>query len=585
MKTKKQMKKVIYFSVLTLTMLAFTACHKDSPVDEQIDEQKASNEFEYNGHKYLVVQELKTWADAAKDAVAQGGYLVEIGDEAEQNAVYKGILNAKISPKYATVNDGGGVGYVWIGAMAVSVSGTRVWIWNGAGKEGTFPMFWIGNENGSAVSDSYVNWGGKSKGKFNEPDNLTDPNFSPNGQNVAAIGLANWPQGSSSSLGIAGEWNDIAGTNKLYYVIEFDQNEESPSSIVYNTAVCGYWGDYFQTGTANFDLDMYNASNENIGVWIDAFSNLPSSFAGFSINQGSYAVSSDGKANTFLKGDVNDGHLIGTYVYNFDTQKFILVTGGTFAIARSGNTYSVVTNFTGVDYSTGNTVTDLKYSFTGTVNFQDKSGGSSIALSFSDIARSNFSATGTPGYLTTPGPSSWTGQVIPSSGQDQFYSISGWGGKAVNVYCDFKDGKIVIDSQTIIATDGDYEGYFRAIALDKSAMTYYIVSDYEVSYNKVTNTMDFTGTYNGLPVYVGVPAFDKNTSTMGGAFTELYSNAKLVLTPAPVSGVSQMNGSAALKAFSYSESITFEELEKYTMGRKQDIKQTYTKATGKNIYK
>jgi hypothetical protein len=84
-------------------------------------------------------------------------------------------------------------------------------------------VFWIGNNSGTALA--YANWGGKASGKQNEPDNYTDSQYSPKGQHVAAIGLAKWPAGSSTELGKAGEWNDIAETNKLYYVIELEPAE------------------------------------------------------------------------------------------------------------------------------------------------------------------------------------------------------------------------------------------------------------------------------------------------------------------------------------------------------------------------
>jgi len=209
---KKFLKPFAYMAIAVITATSYS-CSKDD---------KTSLEFEHDGHRYLIVKELKTWTDAAKDAVAKGGYLVEIGSQAEQDAVYQGIKNAGISSTYTKVNDGGGIAYVWIGAMAISTQGLRSWIWNGANAGGTFPMFWFGNENGSAVGGNYFNWGGKSAGKTNEPDNFTHPSLAPNGQSVAAIGLASWPEGSSSPLGVAGEWNDIAHTNKLYYIIEFD---------------------------------------------------------------------------------------------------------------------------------------------------------------------------------------------------------------------------------------------------------------------------------------------------------------------------------------------------------------------------
>ena len=211
---KNFLKSVAYAAIAVIAATSYS-CSKD--------DSKSSLEFEHDGHQYLVVKKLKTWSDAANDAVAQGGYLVEIGSQSEQDAVYQGIKNAGISSTYTKVNDGGGIAYVWIGAIAIMNQGVRNWIWNGAGESGTFPLFWLGNEKGSAVGGSFVNWGGKSKGKTNEPDNFTNSEVSPNGQSVAAIGLASWPEGSSSPLGVAGEWNDIAHTNKLYYVIEFGQ--------------------------------------------------------------------------------------------------------------------------------------------------------------------------------------------------------------------------------------------------------------------------------------------------------------------------------------------------------------------------
>ena len=45
-----------------------------------------------------------------------------------------------------------------------------------------------------------------------------------NNQDYLALGIQNWPYGSStgSGYGDAGEWNDLRGTNLLYYVVEID---------------------------------------------------------------------------------------------------------------------------------------------------------------------------------------------------------------------------------------------------------------------------------------------------------------------------------------------------------------------------
>ena len=45
-----------------------------------------------------------------------------------------------------------------------------------------------------------------------------------NNQDYLALGIQNWPYGAStgSGYGDAGEWNDLRGTNLLYYVVEID---------------------------------------------------------------------------------------------------------------------------------------------------------------------------------------------------------------------------------------------------------------------------------------------------------------------------------------------------------------------------
>ncbi|MFH1160826.1 MAG: T9SS type A sorting domain-containing protein [bacterium] len=193
--------------------------------------------FTYNGKTYEVVKEMKNWVNAAACAVERGGYLIEIGDQGEQAAVYDAIINgAGVSPNYTVVPDGGGIAYVWIGATDKEIEGT--WLWDGD-NSGTGVNFWngqgvAGGGGGSAVGGAYINWGGMSTGVPNEPDNFGS------GQDAAAIALAGWPSGTTL-LGIAGEWNDISLSNAIYFVIEIDntgmnEQDQTPVRIYPNPA-------------------------------------------------------------------------------------------------------------------------------------------------------------------------------------------------------------------------------------------------------------------------------------------------------------------------------------------------------------
>ena len=85
----------------------------------------------------------------------------------------------------------------------------------------------MGNGSGSAVNGAYYNWGGTSDGSPNEPDDFAS------NQDAAAICLTGWPYGTTF-LGSASEWNDIAISNTLYFIVEYDN-----SSIDYNDSNTG----------------------------------------------------------------------------------------------------------------------------------------------------------------------------------------------------------------------------------------------------------------------------------------------------------------------------------------------------------
>lgn len=171
--------------------------------------------FNYGGHSYEIVKEMKNWANAASCAIERGGYLVEINDQIEQNYIYSQIAAAGISTTYTQVMDGGGTAYIWIGATDKFTEGS--WKWDGANAN-TGTNFWNGQGaagagGGSAVGSAFVNWGGKSTGTIKEPDDYGSQ------QDAAAIALAGWPSGTTM-LGVGGEWNDIDLSNAIYFIIE-----------------------------------------------------------------------------------------------------------------------------------------------------------------------------------------------------------------------------------------------------------------------------------------------------------------------------------------------------------------------------
>ena len=157
--------------------------------------------FNYNGHRYEIIKENKSWSDANACATARGGYLLAINSSGEQASVNTELANAGINVNNTKAPDGGNASYVWTAGNDRQTEGK--WVWgNAAGP------FWIGNVTGSSVSGAYTNWGSVQN---REPDNFL------NEQHALGLAITNWPNG------LKGEWNDIKETNTLYYIVEFDQ--------------------------------------------------------------------------------------------------------------------------------------------------------------------------------------------------------------------------------------------------------------------------------------------------------------------------------------------------------------------------
>ncbi len=178
--------------------------------------------FTYAGKTYKIITTQKTWQQAVDWAMSTNGYLAEIGSQEEQDSIYAAVVASGISTTYTAVPDGGGVAYLWIGATDEDIEG--FWQWDGD-NNGVGLNFYngegdAGSGNGAAEGGAYIHWGGSTASGGSstmEPDDFN------NNQDYAAMALAPWPAGSGA-LGIAGEWNDLSGTNTLYFIVEYDNS-------------------------------------------------------------------------------------------------------------------------------------------------------------------------------------------------------------------------------------------------------------------------------------------------------------------------------------------------------------------------
>jgi hypothetical protein len=162
--------------------------------------------FSFNGVNYEIIKVGATWTGAAEIAVSRNGKLVEIESVEEQNAIFSAIGSAGLNASDTVAADGGGGAYLWIGGNDIAAEGS--WVWDGDNDLST-ESFWSGTYEGTAIADSYVNWG-TTFSVQNEPDDYQTQ------QDALAISLDGWP------LGSAGQWNDVDQTNLLYSIVEYN---------------------------------------------------------------------------------------------------------------------------------------------------------------------------------------------------------------------------------------------------------------------------------------------------------------------------------------------------------------------------
>lgn len=157
--------------------------------------------FTYGGKNYEIIKENKTWMEAAACAVTRGGYLAEVNNAAENEAIFNQLALAGVNPDDTEASDGFS-SYIWLGGNDISSEGN--WIWDGDGDAAGIP-FWQGTANGTPINDRYNNWG-------NEPDNFGGGV----GQDGLGMAVESFPNGE------AGEWNDVNHNNALFFVVEFN---------------------------------------------------------------------------------------------------------------------------------------------------------------------------------------------------------------------------------------------------------------------------------------------------------------------------------------------------------------------------
>lgn len=166
-----------------------------------------------NGHTYALYKSSKSWVDASAYAVSVGGYLVNISDATENTEIFNRVKTAISVSEFSqsTSQDGGGAAYVWLGGNDIQTEGS--WVWS---------------NTSASISLGRTEWGtgalwNEVVGFRAEPDNAGD-------QDGLALGLEVWPQGflSNQGLGNPGQWNDVAISNQLFFIVEFDPTTPPP---------------------------------------------------------------------------------------------------------------------------------------------------------------------------------------------------------------------------------------------------------------------------------------------------------------------------------------------------------------------
>ena len=168
------------------------------------------------------------------------------------------------------------------------------------------------------------------------------------------------------------------------------------------------------------------------------------------------------------------------------------------------------------------------------------------------ITRTYYHATGIQLNNNQEYNASWAGEVIPNNALAiPNITITNWSGIwGPSIKCNFVNGKYRLDITSKIGddTDGIHAGYMCMGTYNHTTkeIRLYPGVDYDVNFNAVTNVLDFSGTYNGLPTCIGMVAKNKNTGqwNTNRTYFNIYMNLKLAFTSTYSSSEAESNGQA-----------------------------------------
>ena len=342
----------------------------------------------------------------------------------------------------------------------------------------------------------------------------------------------------------------ISGRNVAPVALQVTQEVSHITEL--NTAEGFFYGD-IGTGTALFGLDLYDSSDENVGIQIMGFSTYIAAEK-FKLDAGTYRLTEKGEAKSFFDGeyDYEEDMFFGSFAYDFNDGKIILITGGTFTVELSDQTYTIVTYLSGRDPITNAAVKNIFFRYTGTIEFENLSD----EISFNDVAESDYTATGTPQLTFSSGDanaSTWKGKVEPADDDfGQYIEITNFADEEVTIYADFINGKFILDTEYPVWENPTYLAYLEVLLYHNG--NFYNVDpswwDKSIKYDVENRTIDFSKSVVfsdiGLQHFViGIYAYHKSNGNGAGWLTNIYPDVKLQLTP--VAKPEKLSNKAGLK--------------------------------------